>query len=247
MGSINSKENSMSTTFNPYAFVASAALRNTEKEIIMMTVTPHWTELQTSHTHTHTHGWNKSCWCFKALYYRLLYGQTLSVAFLDRRRVCILGRILSCGAVCHVTVGSFGSVGNVIIRHQWGLTERGFGPEAAWNSLCFPLKSQFVATCGCERPLRGGTNTTTYTTNLERNNRISKQTSLLYNQECFSFFFFNRFFFFFSPPACLWVQCETSGVNDCVQAGSEQEEKQVSAGFPKSWVCATTDIWSSHG
>lgn len=79
MSSINSKENSMSTTFNPYAFVASAALRNTKKEIIMMTVSPHWTELQTSHTRTY--GWNKSCWCFKALYYRLLYGQTLSVAF----------------------------------------------------------------------------------------------------------------------------------------------------------------------
>lgn len=39
----------MSTTFNPYAFVVSATLTNTNKEIIMMTVTPHRT---TNITHT---------------------------------------------------------------------------------------------------------------------------------------------------------------------------------------------------
>lgn len=43
MSNINSKENSMSTTFNPYAFVVSAALTNANKEIITMMVTPHRT------------------------------------------------------------------------------------------------------------------------------------------------------------------------------------------------------------
>lgn len=62
-----------------------------------MMVTPHWTELQTSHTH----GRNKSCWCFKAFYYCLLWDQTLGVlTFLDWSWVYILQKILSCRAVC---------------------------------------------------------------------------------------------------------------------------------------------------
>lgn len=62
MSSNKSKENSMSTTFNPYASVVMVALINTNKERIMI---KHPTEQ--NHTH-HTHGQNKSCWCFKAFH-----------------------------------------------------------------------------------------------------------------------------------------------------------------------------------
>lgn len=143
MSSINSKENSMSTTFNPYSSVVSAALKNTNKEIIMMTITPHCTELQTSHTH----GRNKSCWCFKAFYYCLLWDQTLSVlTFLDWRWVCILEKILSCGAVCvyRSTILAVLKILSSDTSENWWEVWSG----DCVSSLCFPLKVNFLPLAG---------------------------------------------------------------------------------------------------
>lgn len=188
-----------------------------------MMVTPHWTELQTSHTH----GQNKSCWCFKAFYYCLLWDQTLGVlTFLDWSWVYILQKILSCRAVCMcwMTILAVLKILSSDTSENWWEVWSG----GCVSSLCFARKVNLLPLAG----VRG--HCVEIQTHLLKHHDIHQNTTASQSRRvCCTIR--NIFYFLFFPSLfCLWEQGATScisRVNYCVQAGSEQAENQVLEGF----------------
>lgn len=118
-----------------------------------------------------------------------------------------------------------------VFRALWSDTSEAWWEVWSFNPPCFPLNVNLLPLAG----VRGHcveirTRWLKHHDIRQASSETTRTSSLLYNQEFFSVDFFFCFFFPFLP--CLfssWERCATACVS-CVQAGSEQAERQVPEG-----------------
>lgn len=123
----------------------------------------------------------------------------------------------------HVPENNFGSVENVIIRRQWELM-RGLVQRLRFIPM-FCTLSQFVATCRCERPLCGDTNTAAKAPR-HTPQTLSKITESQSRRVCCTI---RSIILFFPSLFCLWEQGVTScisAVNYCIRLAVSRQKIQ---------------------